>query len=118
MNQSKLIYTHKKLTILFTGLVFCIVCILGFSTLGAKYFNELRIQRSEFRKGVTEIQRILESENVILQTLLFNRVQQKRKFSDAGNITAGMEGKPFLSFVILDANNDIIFENIIEPVNF
>ncbi len=118
MNNTKLKSTHQRLTLLFTSLVFCIVCILWFSTLSAKYFNEIRIQKAEFKKWAQEIEKILEGNNIVLQTLLLNRNQQKRKFWDIQWDGPWPEGKPFLSFVLLDENNDIVFENVLERVDF
>ena len=82
MQHDKLILTHRKLTIIFTGLVFFVVCVLGFSTLGARYLNQLRIQKADFRKSSSEIERVLESGNIILQNFFLNQVQERRKLED------------------------------------
>lgn len=118
MQHDKLILTHRKLTIIFTGLVFFVVCVLGFSTLGARYLNQLRIQKADFRKSSSEIERVLESGNIILQNFFLNQVQERRKLEDRLWENKDTPGKPFLSFFILDENNEIVFENIIESVDF
>ncbi len=118
MQHEKLVSTHRRLTFLFTGLVFFIVCILGFSTLGAKYFNEQRIQKTEFKKSSEEIKKLLESENIVLQTFFLNQFQERRKFENREKPSDILERRPFLSFFILDENNDIVFENILEKADF
>lgn len=120
MQHEKLIKTHRKLTILFTGLVFCVVCILGFSTLMAKYYNEHRMEKSEFRKSSDDIEKILESGNIVLKTFFLNQIQERRNFEERmkGEREKQMAGNPFLSFFILDEHNDIVFENIVEKIDF
>ncbi|MCH8518977.1 HAMP domain-containing histidine kinase [Candidatus Gracilibacteria bacterium] len=117
MNHEKLKTTHKRLTILFTLMVCGIVFVLGFSMLGAKYYNELRIQKRDFDRNSQEIQSVLNSQNIALRQLFFNQILEKRSIEER----FGRERREIqsnMNFLIINTNNEIVFENILEDVNF
>lgn len=118
MKHQKLHSTHQKLTILFTGLVFCIVCILGFSTLWAKYVNELRIQRREFIKISDDIEKLFDSNNTVLQNIFLNQLGRGEKIGERWRGDMNEVPRPFLNFFILDSENNIVYENALEEVDF
>ena len=81
--------------------------------------NEYRLQKDDFEKNANQIQNILESGNIVLQTFFLNQFQERRKLEDTiFKKLSNHEGKPFLNFFILDENNEVVFENIIERVDF
>ena len=118
MQQTQLQKTHMRLTLLFTGVVFCVVFILGISTLGAKLYNDIRIQKREFIKSSSDIIKILETENISLQNLFLTQIRKTRKLTERIGPENGPEGRPYMSFLVLDENNDVVFENILERPHF
>lgn len=117
MNHEKLKITHRKLTVLFTFMVCGIVFVMGFSTLTAKYYNELRLQKRDFDTNSHEIQKILNSQNITLRQLFFNQILEKRSIEERfGRNQKALQST--MSFFIINSENEIIFENILEDVNF
>jgi len=94
-----------------------IVFIMGFSALSAKYYNELRLQKRDFDINSREIQTILNSQNIALRQLFFNQILEKRSIEERFGRNQ-REIQSTMSFFIINAQNEIIFENILEDVNF
>ncbi len=118
MNHEKLTSTHKRLTLIFTWVVFCIVLVLGLSTLIAKYYNELRIAKRDFGQMTSEITNIIETDKAFPQWFLMRQVREKRgRFWD---IRREFWESPLLStsFFILNTKWEIVFQNILEKPSF
>jgi signal transduction histidine kinase len=117
MNHEKLEITHKNLSILFTLIVCLIVFVLGFSTLSAKYYNELRLQKWEFERSAGEIRSLLSSQNMALRQLFFNQILEGESIEERfGRGRRDIQSN--LSFLVINAQNQLIFENILEDVDF
>ncbi|MDA9129272.1 HAMP domain-containing histidine kinase [Candidatus Gracilibacteria bacterium] len=118
MNHEKLTSTHKRLTLIFTGVVFCIVLILGLSILGAKYYNELRTSKRDFERNTLAITNIIETDATFPTSFLTRQVREKRE--RFGEIRKEFGDSPLLStsFFIVNENNDIVFQNILEKPSF
>ena len=118
MNHEKLTSTHRKLTLIFTAVVFCIVLVLGLSILAAKYYNELRIAKRDFGQTTREITNIIETDRAFPQWFLMRQVREKRgRFWD---IRQEFWESPLLStsFFILDTQGEVVFQNILEKPSF
>ena len=98
-------------------MVCSIVFVMGFSTLTAKYYNELRLQKNDFAVNSREIQSILSSQNIALRQLFFNQILETRSIEERFRRTE-RRLQSTMSFLILNDNWEIIFENILEDVNF
>jgi predicted tellurium resistance membrane protein TerC len=55
MNNAKLKQTHKHLTLVFTGVVFAIVMLVGISFLAANYVSENTNQKSDMYTQISMI---------------------------------------------------------------
>ena len=118
MNHEKLTSTHKRLTLIFTWVVFCIVLILGLSILWAKYYNELRIAKRDFERNTVEVTNIIETDKNFPRGFLVKQIRENRwRFWE---IRKEFRDAPLLStsFFITNENNDIVFQNILEKPSF
>ena len=118
MNHKKLTSTHKRLTLIFTAVVFCIVLVLGLSILWAKYYNELRIAKRDFWQTTREITNIIETDRAFPQWFLMRQVREKRgRFWD---IRQEFWESPLLStsFFIINEQREVVFQNILEKPSF
>ncbi len=117
MNHEKLQSTHKKLSILFTLIVCLVVFVMGFSTLAAKYLNELRIQTSSFELKSQEVLRVLGSQNIPLRQIFFHHITESNTLEE--RFQRGRRNpQGIISFIIINERNEVVFENILEDVNF
>ena len=117
MNHEKLQSTHKKLSILFTLIVCLVVFVMGFSTLAAKYLNELRIQTSSFELKSQEVLRVLGSQNIPLRQIFFHQITESNTLEE--RFQRGRRNpQGIISFIIINERNEVVFENILEDVNF
>lgn len=118
MSQSKLQHTHRRLTLLFTGVVFAIVMILGVSMLGAKYLHETQGEKNDFQRASSNIIRAIENENNFLVNFMLRRdLERSESFA---KLRQGIQYPERLqvSFVVLNKDKKIILENILEKPNF
>ncbi len=118
MNHEKLTATHKRLTLIFTWVVFCIVLVLWLSVLGAKYYNELRIAKRDFIRTTWAITNIIETDRTFPSWFIREQVREKRgRFRD---IRSELGESPLLStsFFIVNWEGEVVFQNILEKPNF
>ena len=118
MNHEKLTSTHKRLTLIFTGVVFCIVLVLGLSVLSVKYYNELRIAKRDFLQTSREITNIIETDRAFPQWFITRQIREKRgRFWD---MRQEFWESPLLStsFFIMNQDWEIVFQNILEKPSF
>ena len=116
--KQNLQYTKKKLTIIFTILVFIIALILEGIFFTFKYQNDFRRDKTAF--GLTTswiIDNLNEREMIIpwfdrkgLQRNLFQRWEKP------GWQTIAPER--FVSFIIINSENELVFENIVQKFDF
>ena len=117
MNHDKLTSTHKRLTLIFTWVVFCIVLVLGLSTIFAKYYNETRIAKRDFSRTTSQILGVIEEDKNFPTQFLRRQVLEnagrlwelKGRYSDSPLLST--------SFFIIN-NNEIVFQNILEKPEF
>ena len=117
MNHTKLTSTHKKLTFLFTGMVWSIIVIFWIWALSAKYVQERRQEKIYFLEASNETLKLLQAQKIISERL-------PRTFLMGDNFSfwnlrrqMGERQIP-LSYIILDENNKVIQENILENPDF
>ncbi len=118
MQDTKLQQTHKKLTLLFTGVVFCIVLVLGLSTLWAKYLNDMRIQTKEFELLSQDIIKLAETDANFPQSFLIKQaIEEKQSFGKFRD-QIGNKNRFDISFFILDNMGQLVFQNFVEAPEF
>ena len=68
MNENlKLKKTHQHLTLVFTGVVFAIVTIIGISLIVTKYISEIQFEKREFKDAVSKISFGIENQEHFLE---------------------------------------------------
>ncbi|NDK09323.1 HAMP domain-containing histidine kinase [Candidatus Gracilibacteria bacterium] len=118
MQESQLKKSHNNLTILFTGVVFCIVLILGLSTLGAKYFNDIRIQNKEFDISSGEIIKLVETDSNFPQNFLLKQALEEKQSFPKFKTQIGNNNRFSISFFILNSSGQLVFQNFVEAPAF
>ncbi len=116
--NNNLKYTKKKLTIIFTILVFIIALILEGVFFTFKYQNDLRRDKSSFVLTTSWIiENLNEKEMVIpwynkkdLQRNLFQRWEKFQRQT--------LPAERFASFIVINSDNELVFENIVQRFDF
>ena len=118
MNHEKLTSTHKRLTLLFTWVVFCIVLILWFSVLTAKYYNELRIAKRDFQWTTNNITNLIETDGDFVGRFLQRQGSERRR--NVGDVRRDFRDSLTLStsFFIINDLSEVVFQNINESPSF
>jgi len=118
MKHKNLQHTHKHLTLIFTGVTFCIILIIGSSFLFARYFNELRIQKKDIASQIDTITLWVENDRDFLVKYRQKRnVQQLRKF----NLQDQEVPDRFrlqVSFFVIDTDGNLVFQERIQEPRF
>ncbi len=116
--KNNLQHTKKKLTIIFTILVFLIVMILEVVFFSFKYQNDLRRDKSWFVLTTSGIIENLSKKEVLIQW--FNKRDLQQKLFKRGEKWPQNNIGPekFVSFIILNSQNELVFENIVQRFNF
>ena len=112
MNKS-VTKTKKKLTIIFTMIVFSVILLLWITFLSFKYFNDLRIEKKSFLKTVNKMNRwelwiksfIRFTSNSNNRELRFWRIREKN-----------FNPRWFISHILVE-NNKIISSNVKENIS-
>ena len=110
--------TKKKLTIIFTLLVFFNAIILELVFFSFKYQNDLRRDKSSFVLTTSWIiENLNEKEMIIpwfnkkdLQRNLFQRWERIQRET--------LPAERFASFIIINSDNELVFENIVQRFDF
>lgn len=115
MKNKKLLKTHKHLTRIFTGVVFVIVLIVGFSFITAKYFSEDRDQKKEVSAQIKNISTGIKTDtNYLTKYSRQKIVEEVRKFRP-WDIRWNRENNiEKISFLVLDEENNLIFKEILQ----
>lgn len=104
--------TKKKLTIIFSIIIFLIAFCLELAFFSIKYFNEKRIFEAHFDTLTNEIsEKILLSDKFIED---FNEQLPKSIIDNIKQSDISSHQMKFINFVILDENKKIVFYNFIE----
>jgi len=115
--KSELLQTHRKLTTLFTGIVFCLILVTGTVFLGAKYINSSRIAKQDFVRQSNEVtSRIQDIDNLERAAGVFERITGRPEFRNIRESTSKAASQ--ISFFILDDSNTIIYKNLLENPDF
>ena len=111
-------HTHKHLTFVFTGVVFLIVMIVGISFISAKFVTESRNQKKEISFQIETISNGIENiKNFLKQYTNQKTVNQVRRFRP-WDIRNNQSNRSELSFFVLDAENNLLFKEILQEPNF
>jgi len=116
VDKSRLHATRQRLTFLFTGLVFFIIVLSSLVFLATKYFNELRISEKNFKSQVLLTHKNIISWNEAPKPELPRIGPWKRVL--LWKVRDYIEENGFVSYFILDEENEIIKRNILERPNF
>lgn len=118
MDNKNLEHTHKHLTIVFTVVTFCLIFIIGWSFLTARYFNELRIQKREIISQVNVItQGMKQDEDFLNRYSQARNIKQREKFQLSQ--TRWWEQKRWLlSFFVIDAQGNLVFQERLQEPRF
>lgn len=118
MKNKKLQHTHRHLTLVFTGVTFCIILIIGSSFLFARYYNELRIQKKDIISQIATISLAVENDRDFLAKYRQRRnIQQLRKF-DLQDQNIPERFRSQVSFFVIDADGNLVFQERIQEPNF
>lgn len=116
MDNTKLHATHKRLTILFTGMVFLVVFAFGVSAIFAKYYTEQNAQKKEFELATESLlQKFSRGEEMFPNIWEQGRQRLQdvvKRFTEANVVES------FISFFVLDSENRIVLDNIVEKPYF
>lgn len=116
MDNTKLIATHKRLSLLFTWMVFMVIVIFWASALWGKYFNEQKIQKSEFELVTQSIlQKFSRWEELLPK--VWERGKQRLQ-DVVRRLAENSSPEAFLSYFVLDEDNKIVLDNILEKPSF
>lgn len=119
MQNNKFTLTHKHLTLVFTGVVFAIVVIVGFSFLTAKYVNENRNQKREITSQVSSmVQGMKSDEDFFTKYARQKTINEIRKFRPWDIRRNQNNSWPKLSFFMLDSENNLVFKEILQEPKF
>jgi signal transduction histidine kinase len=119
LKGEKLIQTHKHLTLVFTGVVFVIVMIIGSAFLGLKYISEQRLERQQFLKQVRDIQLLVNTQENILES--FQRLEkfsENKKFGEKFPSKKQAGRLADINFIVVDTQNNILIQNILQAPRF
>lgn len=112
--------TKKKLTIIFSVIVFTIIFVLWVVFFSTKYFREVNLEKQVFSKLADWVNqgRISVKDIMNFWTRLdknfFNK--SKNKANIKPNLRASFEPKGFINYILIDNNNSIIESNIKDDV--
>ena len=122
MEEKSLSYTKKRLTIIFTLVIFLIAIILELSFFSFKYYNNQRVSKINFILQSDKIVHKIEKRSDILDffwlsDIALNTEKLDRDFIDKRKKSKFLEDRE-ISFVVLDEDNQIIQKNIFENIDF
>lgn len=118
MTDNKLKSTHKRLTLIFTAVMFFVVMILGSSFLLTKYTGENSLQKREFLKGSRNIAEL--SKNIERLTEAFPGFRDFDTFERYEKLRQKKE-RPWkdISFFIFNrSDNTLLFKKLLEHPYF
>ncbi len=119
MENKNLQYTHKHLTLVFTGVVFLIVMIVWLSFISAKFIAENRSQKKEIILQINAItQAIKNDEHFFTKYAKLKTVEEVRKFRPWDIRRNQNTNGSRLSFFVLDADNNLVFKEILQEPRF
>lgn len=120
MQKNNLQYTKRRLTILFTVAIFCIVFILGLLFFSFRYANELRQNKNIFVSSTHKLLQDFSQREDILDFL--NIVWWKEKFDDdfvwGRWVVQRWPQERFMSYIIISQDNEIVEKTIREDIDF
>lgn len=120
MNDN-LVQTKKRLTIIFSVIVFCLILFLGLVFFTWKYYKESQFERNDFNSFINFIED--KSFNINDFVTLFQRIR-RNKFEKWVNIgmpiveleeikeKRGFHPENFINFILVDRNNKVIASDI------
>ncbi len=118
MERSNLKKTRRKLTIMFTILVFFACLILGLVFLWAKYLHENKIEKDNFAFSTNTIQkRFINLKEFISVHEIWNSLFTRDKNSWIVRKKPKIEDK-LINFLIIDSAWDIIYQNIRDNIEW
>lgn len=118
MDNTKLHSTHKRLTILFTGIVLFVLLVFWISIIATKYYREQSKDKREFEAATQKVLVTLSRGENILPHVTIEQKKRLQNYVHRLNEARTETGRFFVSFFILDEQNRISFENIIERPSF
>jgi hypothetical protein len=118
MNNKKLHTTHKHLTLLFTGVVFIIVMIVGLVFLGAKYAGENTNQKKDIYAQAKAIFLSAEKDDTFFVNYSWRRGIEEVKKYHPGDMRGKKGNTIKLSFFVLDDKNNLIFKELLQEPQF
>jgi len=77
MDNTKLVSTRRKLTLIFTLVIFILFILLGSVFLATRYYNQQRQEKNDFLKQVNDISILAKSREDLAQSL--TRLQNFKK---------------------------------------
>ncbi|NDK09059.1 hypothetical protein EOM39_07525 [Candidatus Gracilibacteria bacterium] len=125
MNDS-LIQTKKRLTIIFSVIVFCLILFLGLVFFTGKYYKESQFEKNDFSSFIN----FIEDERFDINDFgtLFQRIR-RNKFEKGVNIgmpieeleeikdKRGFRPENFINFILVDRNKKVIASEIKDEVS-
>ena len=116
--ENNLKYTKKRLTIIFTILVFVIALILEGIFFTFKYQNDLRRDKSAFVLTTSWIIENLNEREMIIPWFDRKGLQRNlfQRWEKPGWQTTAPER--FVSFIVINSDNELVFENIVQKFDF
>jgi len=118
MKNKNLQYTHKNLTLVFTGVVFLIVIVVGLSFIFTKYVAENRTQKKEITLQINAItQGIRNDKDFFTKYVRQKTIEEIRTFRP-WDIRRNQNNWSRLSFFVLDTDKNLIFKEILQEPRF
>ncbi len=115
MRNNNLQYTKRRLTVLFTVAIFCIVFVLWVSFFSFRYFGELRQDNRKFKNTTTRILKKMAAREDILD--FFNISEGQERFDDTFSQSQWPQEK-LISYIVINKNNEIVEKSLKEEINF
>ena len=118
MNHKKLKQTHRRLTLVFTGVVFVIVMTVWLSFLFANYISENSNQKRDIYFLIYDISRGMKENEDFFSQYSRQRIIQEVKTFRPWDIRSEKWLASKLSFIVLDSENNLIFKEILQEPQF